>query len=163
MKHASVGRQIGIAGEAGIYCFATAYTWQIASTGLLRHFDFRDLLVAACFPAASSLILMLLALVVPSLYGVGLLTVPLNFTIPMLWGSVCLALATLFGSGTSPILHMPTSALPAIYWSQPNDVLVVVMLQFVSLGIRVAFGAKVATPVESDEIRTSQSDHHIAP
>jgi hypothetical protein len=73
-------------------------------------------IVATSIPAAASLLLLLVALLVPALYAVNRLKFPLNVTLPLVHGSLVYMLAVLTRSSFG-LEKPPTPLIPALLWA----------------------------------------------
>src|SRR2546423_6808843 len=73
----------------------------------------KALIVATSLPAAASLLLLVAALIVPGIYAVKRMAFPLNFTLPLIHGSLVYMLAELT-RGSFRLERPPDALLPAL-------------------------------------------------
>ena len=109
-------------------------------------------IVATSIPAAASLLLLLVALVVPALYAVNRLKFPLNVTLPLVHGSLVYMLAVLTRSSFG-LEKPPTPLIPALLWADYRFLAPAVLGQIFVLTIVV--GLKSA-PVSKEPDPTLQ-------
>lgn len=121
-------------------CLAVAFAWAIkripVEEGLLPR------LVSLCTPVAACGVVALLSALVPTFVPFSRLRVPLNLTIPLIWGLTNWLLSSALMTPASS-----TSTVPAILkvignWTELGTVLPVGLAQFGLLTIPVAFGRK---------------------
>jgi hypothetical protein len=92
----------------------------------------KALIVATSLPAAASLLLLVAALMVPGLYAVGKMAFPLNFTLPLIHGSLVYMLAELT-RGSFGLEKPPVDLQPALWWDNLSFLGLAVLFQVVLL------------------------------
>jgi hypothetical protein len=94
--------------------------------------DIIALIVATSLPAAASLLLLISSLLVPGIYATRRLAFPLNFTLPLIHGSMIFMLAELTKGSFG--MELPPKALqPALAWDNLPFLLLAVLFQVLLL------------------------------
>lgn len=114
--------------------------------------DFTALIVATSLPAAASLLLLVASLFAPGIYAVRRLSFPLNFTLPLIHGSLVFMLAELT-KGSFGMEAPPKALLPALAWDNLPFLLLAVVFQVVLLSALTAIKGpeRPATPTPGVE------------
>jgi hypothetical protein len=102
-------------------------------------------IVATSIPAAASLLLLFVALVVPGLYAVKRLQFPLNFTLPLVHGSLVYMLATLTRSSFG-LEKPPTPLIPALLWADARFLAPAILGQIVVLSLLIGLKGRPLAP-----------------
>ena len=96
------------------------------------------IVVATSLPAAGSLLLLLVALLVPGVFAVGKMTFPLNITLPVIHCSIVYMLAELT-KGSFGVEKPPEQLRPALYWDDIGFLVLCMIFQIVLLSTLAAF------------------------
>jgi hypothetical protein len=103
------------------------------------------LIVATSLPAAGSLLLLVIALLVPGVYAVGRLAFPLNITLPVIHGSIVYMLAELT-KGSFGVERPPKQLEAALSWNNIGFLALCVIFQILLLSALAALRHGNSTP-----------------
>ena len=95
------------------------------------------LVVATSLPAAASLLLLVVALLIPGVYAVGKLAFPLNITLPIIHSSMVYMLAELT-RGSFGVLRPPPQLEAALRWDNIGFLGMCVIFQILLLSALIA-------------------------
>src|SRR5262249_26987041 len=95
------------------------------------------LVVATSLPAAASLLLLVVGLLIPGVYAVGKLAFPLNITLPIIHSSMVFMLAELT-RGSFGVLRPPQQLEAALRWDNIGFLGMCVIFQILLLSALVA-------------------------
>lgn len=95
------------------------------------------LIVATSLPAAASLLLLIVALIVPGVYAVGKMAFPLNLTLPMIHCSIVYMLAQLT-RGSFGLERPPEQLDGALLWSNLGFIGLCLVFQILLLSLLTA-------------------------
>lgn len=110
------------------------------------------LVVATSLPAAASLLLLVVALLVPGVYAVGRLAFPLNLTLPVIHGSIVYMLAQLT-RGSFGLERPPAPLEPALAWGNPAFLGLCLVFQILLLSVLTAFRSGTPTPDSATDVQ----------
>lgn len=99
--------------------------------------DLTALIVATSLPAAASLLLLVSALLAPGIYAVRRMAFPLNFTLPLIHGSIVYMLAELT-KGSFGMEQPPQRLLPALAWDDLPFLALAIIFQILLLSALAA-------------------------
>ena len=104
-----------------------------------------SLVVATSLPAAASLLLLVIALLVPSIYAVGRMAFPLNITLPVIHSSIVFMLAQLT-RGSFGVEKPPSQLDGAMSWANIGFLVICLVFQILLLTALTGFRSGAATP-----------------
>ncbi|MEI8282262.1 MAG: hypothetical protein WCG75_07650 [Armatimonadota bacterium] len=136
-KAVSIQDRLYIVGNASFICFVVAIIWTVLYIGKAQISTHTIMLLAAPCIATGSTVLIgsLLKEFVPK----PSISLPLNFTVPIVWALVCYLAVMLLSTQETGATSVPEGLMPALVWAKLSNLVPVFCAQVAALSLVVFF------------------------
>ena len=129
--------RLAVVGNASFICFVMAVIWTALFIGKAQ-FSLSMLIVLAA-PLIATGVTVLVGALFRDLVPKRVLSVPLNFTIPIIWCMVAYLAVLLISTQETGSTRVPDPLLPAMVWSKLSNLIPVLIGQIGALSLGAVF------------------------
>ena len=125
--------RLAVVGNASFLCLAISVIWTVLFIGMAQVSISSLIFLAA--PLVATGITVLIGAFFKDLVPKPVLSAPLNFTIPVIWCTVCFLSVILISTQETGSTRVPEAMLPALAWAKLSNLIPVLIGQVIALSI----------------------------